>query len=134
MLMKTLLNRVHPVKGFVYQSQRLVADSTQPNGVRMEVDLRARGGSKAACSGCGKRCPSYDRLPKRGFDFVPLWGIAVVVLYALRRVDCPGCGVKVELVPWCEPGCKSPTTISLRVFLRAGRGTCPGRAWRRSSM
>jgi transposase len=33
---------------------------------------------------------------------VPLWGLAVVFVYALRRVDCPQCGVKVERVPWAE--------------------------------
>ena len=30
---------------------------------------------------------------EREFDFVPVWGIAVTLLYALRRVDCPTCGV-----------------------------------------
>ena len=30
-----------------------------------------------------------------------MWGFAVVLLYAMRRVDCRhGCGVKVEQVPW----------------------------------
>ena len=31
---------------------------------------------------------------------MPLWQIAVVFVYALRRVDCPRCGVVVERVPW----------------------------------
>ena len=29
-----------------------------------------------------------------------LWGIAVVLIYAMRRVECAACGVKVERVPW----------------------------------
>jgi transposase len=33
---------------------------------------------------------------------VPLWGIAVFFVYAMRRVDCPSCGVTVELVPWAS--------------------------------
>jgi transposase len=38
----------------------------------------------------------------RRFRFVPLWGIAVYLLYPLRRVDCATCGVKVERVPWAQ--------------------------------
>ena len=33
--------------------------------------------------------PGYDRLPERRFEFVPLWGMAVYFVYAMRRVDCP---------------------------------------------
>jgi transposase len=116
MLLKTLLNRVHPVKGFVYEKQEIVEDSTQPTGFRIDVQVRARGNGQGICSRCGRRGPTYDTLDERRFDFVPLWGIAVVLVYAMRRIDCR-CGVKVERVPWCEPGGKSPTTIAMQVFL-----------------
>ena len=117
MLLKTLLNRVHPVKGFVYGKAKLVADPGQPNGARIEVPLRARRGSPGACSECGQRGPTYDTGAPRRFDFVPLWGIAVVLVYALRRIACPRCGVKVERVPWLSPGSKSPRTLALTGFL-----------------
>jgi transposase len=117
MQMKTLLNRVHPVKGFVYEKEEAVEDDSAPNGIRLEVQLRARRGSRGICSCCGKPGAAYDRLPERRFDFVPLWGIAVVLVYALRRIDCRGCGVKVERVPWTAPGSKSPVTTALAVFL-----------------
>ena len=38
--------------------------------------------------------------PTRRFEFVPLWGIAVFLVYAMRRVSCASCGVRVERVPW----------------------------------
>jgi len=117
MLVKTLLNRVHPVKGFVYERDLLVEDAQARNGVRIEAHLRARAGSRGVCSGCGKAGPTYDHLPARSFDFVPLWGIAVALVYALRRIDCRTCGVRVESVPWCDPGSKSPMTKALAVFL-----------------
>lgn len=117
MQLKTLLNRVHPVKGFVYEKDQTVEDAAAPNGVRIEVPVRARKGSKGLCSSCGKPGPTYDHLDRRGFDFVPLWGIAVVLLYALRRIDCRSCGVRVERVPWCDPASKSPTTTALALFL-----------------
>jgi transposase len=117
MQLKTLLHRVHPVKGFVYGTDELVSDPRQPNGVRIEVPLRARRGSRGVCSGCGRRGPSYDVQPSRHFDFVPLWGLAVALVYAPRRIDCPICGVKVEWMPWCSPGSKNPMTLALTVFL-----------------
>jgi len=40
--------------------------------------------------------PCYDTLKPRRFEFVPLWGIPVFFEYAMRRVDCPRCGVSVE--------------------------------------
>ena len=46
--------------------------------------------------------PVYDRLTPRRFEFVPLWGLRVFFLYAMRRVDCPRCGVTVERVPWAD--------------------------------
>jgi transposase len=38
-----------------------------------------------------------------------LWGIAVFFLYAMRRANCPDCGVKIERVPWAD-GKKHLTT------------------------
>ena len=34
----------------------------------------------------------------RRFELVPLWGIAVFLVYAMRRVACSSCGVRVERV------------------------------------
>jgi transposase len=51
----------------------------------------------------------------RRFEFVPLWGIAVFFLYAMSRVDCPECGVKVERVPWVQG--KNHLTITYAWFL-----------------
>ncbi len=42
----------------------------------------------------------YDQLPQRRFEFIPIWGFAVFLLYNMRRVACRQCGVKVEEVPW----------------------------------
>ena len=47
-----------------------------------------------------KPAPAYDHLKPRRFEFVPLWGCMVALLYCMRRVDCRSCGVRVEAVPW----------------------------------
>lgn len=113
MQVKTLLNHVCKLKRFVYTRVHLVeeADGTS----RLEVGIRPRKGSRPECSGCGAQGPAYDTLAQRRFDFVPLWGMAVVLLYAMRRVDCAACGVKVESVPWAWG--KSPVTRALALFL-----------------
>ena len=94
-MLARLLNACHHFPGFVYAAVRMLeATST------IEVDVRPRRGSKAHCSCCGKAAPGYDVLPVRRFAFIPIWGYAVVLLYAMRRVQCRHCGVKVEQVPW----------------------------------
>jgi transposase len=95
MLLTRLLNACHHFPGFVYTGARLCSDAN-----RIEVDVRSRQGSKARCSGCHKTASGYDQMPQRGFEFIPIWGFAVILLYCMRRVDCPRCGVKVEEVPW----------------------------------
>ena len=96
MQVKTILNRIEKHPSFVYEAVGLV-DGPR---LRLEVKVRARANARAKCSGCGRPAPGYDTLPERRFEFVPLWGIAVFMLYAMRRVACPRCGVKVESVPW----------------------------------
>lgn len=108
MQLKTVLNRVHPIKGFVYEKVGFAADA-------IEVQVRPRERSRAYCSGCGRRGPTYDRLPQRRFAFVPLWALSVYLIYAMRRVDCPRCGVTVEMVPWVEG--KHHLTRAYAVFL-----------------
>lgn len=94
-MLARLLNACHHFPGFVYAAVRLIeANST------IEVDVRPRRGSKPHCSCCGKPASGYDVLAVRRFEFIPIWGYAVMLLYAMRRVQCRQCGVKVEQVPW----------------------------------
>jgi transposase len=112
MQLKTILNRVEHFKSFVYGKARWSDDTLRPT---IEVWIEARKNGRPICSGCGQVRPGYDRLPPRQFEFVPLWGIAVFFVYAMRRVNCPECGVKVEKVPWCDG--KSHLSITYRWFL-----------------
>jgi len=112
MQLKTILNRVEYFKSFVYGKVRWVDDAARP---AIEVEIRPRKNGRPICSGCGQERPGYDRLPARRFEFVPLWGIAVCFVYAMRRVECPECGVKVEKVPWCDG--KNQLTTTYRWFL-----------------
>jgi transposase len=55
------------------------------------------------CSGCFCRVDKgYDER-ERCWRHLDLAGMRLVLRYKLRRVNCPRCGVIVELVPWAEP-------------------------------
>jgi transposase len=110
--LKTVMNRVHPLKGFVYADVRLVEGKHAPY---IETTVQERRGAKASCSGCGKKGPCYDHLYLRRFLFVPLWGLRVELLYRPRRVDCKDCGPRVEVIPWAQG--KSWLTTALMCFL-----------------
>lgn len=112
MQLQSILNRVARNSSFVYGKPRWAGDALRPT---IEVPIRPRANGRPVCSGCGRRRPGYDRLAPRRFEFVPLWQIAVVFVYALRRVDCPRCGVVVEQLPWATG--KSRLTTAYQWFL-----------------
>ena len=112
MQLQTILHRVQRHKSFVYRGAAFRDGAT---GLALDVTIEPRANGKPICSGCGRRRPGYDRLPARRFQFVPLWGIAVCFVYALRRVDCPRCGVKAERVPWASG--KERLTTAYQWFL-----------------
>jgi len=93
MLVSTILNRVQKFKSFVYSTVRWAGDV-------IEIEVVPRANGKPVCSGCERPRPGYDRLATRRFEFVPLWGLKVFLVYAPRRVQCSSCGVKVERLPW----------------------------------
>jgi transposase len=107
----TILNSCHHFPGFVYQRARFSADRKS-----IEVSVRPRKGSAAICSRCQQPAPGYDQLGERRFEFIPLWGFFVFLLYAMRRVDCRRCGaVVVEEVPWGDG--KRTLTKAYMLFL-----------------
>ena len=107
----TILNNCHHFRGFVYQHARFSADKKS-----IEVAVRPRRGSAAICSRCHEPAPGYDQLGERRFEFIPLWGFLVFLLYAMRRVDCRRCGaVVVEEVPWGDG--KRTLTKAYMLFL-----------------
>ncbi len=84
MQIKTVLNRVQKFKSFVYKSVSWVESQESPV---LEVTVVERSNGKPICSGCGCQQPGYDRQPQRRFEFVPLWGIKVFLVYVPRWVD-----------------------------------------------
>jgi len=95
--LKTILNKVQPIKGFVYESVRFSPELPET----IVATVVARTGSQARCSGCGRACPTYDHADRpRVWLLPPLFKFTLTLIYTMRRVKCPQCGVRVEKVPW----------------------------------
>ena len=97
MRLQTIPNRLEKFKSFAYGEAHF---EKQAGGPALIVQVLPRKNSRPYCSGCLRRGRPYDHLKERRFEFVPLWGILVFLAYRMRRVDCPRCGVTVEMVPW----------------------------------
>jgi transposase len=97
MTVKTLLRRVQDLVGFVVKSVRF---GEHGGGLLIEARLAPDPRRKRRCSCCGRPGRVHDVLPERRWQFVPLWGIPVVLCYAPRRVVCPQGGPTVEAMPW----------------------------------
>jgi len=97
MQIKTILNKCHKFKSFVYgRAYFLEHEGKQA----IHIEIEARKNSPGICSKCQRPAPGYDRLKHRKFEFIPLWGFLVFFIYRMRRVACPVCGITVEEVPW----------------------------------
>lgn len=70
----------------------------------VEVTLRPR--NRLLLCPCGKRVRAvYDRRRRR-WRHLDLGQSRLWLVYAIRRLDCPNCGVVTEDVPWARPGAR----------------------------
>jgi len=103
---KTLGIKDHVIKKVVEEDESLM----------IHLDLRRR--RKLPCSTCKTPGRVRDRLKPRTWKHVPLWGIAVFLVYAPARVDCHVCGkIRVEDIPFSKGKCR--TTTAMQSFLAA---------------
>jgi transposase len=111
MEVKTLFNAVVKFTGFI------VSHVCFSDGDRTSLDIHIvpRKGSKPICSCCGKPGTTYDKLPQRRVEHVPVWGIRTFIVYCARRVRCRTCDVYVEVIPWVTG--KSQQTVYRQSFL-----------------
>ncbi len=110
--LKTVLNYVQPIPGFVYEQAVILEEGAE---ARIDVTIRAHEQIQAKCSKCLQGCSCYDRLAGRYWLMVPLWNILCCLHYAPRRVHCPTHGIIVEHMPWSQG--KRPLTVGMIAFL-----------------
>lgn len=109
---KTILNHVHPIGGFVYGDERLVQ---RGRGWCVEVTIRPHAQRRPLCGVCRQPGTCHGHTPQRTWAFVPPFGLEAVLKYAPRRVACAIHGVHVEWMPWNEG--KHPTARVMMLFL-----------------
>ena len=112
MHIRSILNHVEELKGFVYESEKFIASGDRPT---LDVVVRPRKGCQGYCGACGKKGPTYDTGDPRRFQYLPMWGILVFFVYCMRRINCKTCGVTTELIPWADG--KHRLTTSFRWYL-----------------
>ena len=117
MLLESLVKATMEWQGF-----RVMAVTGDAGGLVAELvpDLRF----SPRCGQCGAPGRYRDTRGTRRFRHVPLWGIAVALRYAPRRVRCARCaGVHVESLPWVSG--KQQMTRALMVVLATWARTQP---------
>ena len=90
----TLLARIIDIK-----CTRIVDAHFEKDGLRVDVVPTTR---RARCSGCGKAVDRVYDGRERHWRHLDVAGMVTSLWYRQRRVDCPRCGVVVEMVPWAE--------------------------------
>ncbi len=89
-------------------------------GVRdVEVTLRPR--ARLLRCPCGKQIrAAYDRRRRR-WRHLDLGRHRLWLVYEIRRLDCPDCGIRTEQVPWARPGARHTRDFEDTVLWLAAR-------------
>lgn len=96
MRVTTLLARIVGIK-----YTRVAAVQFEDDGLLLDVAPCTR---QPRCSGCGRVVRAVYDGRERRWRHLDMAGMVTSLRYRLRRVDCPRCGVCVEMVPWAETG------------------------------
>ena len=71
-----------------------------------DIEVTVRLKTRSPRCPCGKRVRAgYDRRRRR-WRHVDLAGNKLWLVYDIRRMNCPGCGIVTEQVPWARPGAR----------------------------
>ncbi len=107
----TILNRCHRFRVLSISTPTSVPTRRVSKWPCDRARVRPQSARAAICP-----APGYDQLAERRFEFIPLWGFLVFLLYTMRRVNCRRCGiVAVEEGPWGDG--KRTLTKAYMLFL-----------------
>ncbi|WP_006241089.1 ISL3 family transposase [Mycolicibacterium tusciae] len=86
-----------------------------------DVELTVRVTARRLQCPCGKRVKgAYDRRRRR-WRHIDLAAHRLWLVYEIRRLNCPDCGVRTEHVPWARPGARHTRDFEDTVLWLAAR-------------
>ena len=89
-------------KSLGLKKTRVIGYELTAEGVLLDVKSAFDDGR---CSGCFRRVRRvHDRYEGRTWRHLDFAGMKVSLRSTLRRLVCPRCGVRIELVPWADHG------------------------------
>lgn len=96
--------------------QRFEAGDKGPTA-QVWIELHAMPGHAMCCSGCGKFTDKVHDVEERWVRDLPILDAQTHLCVQRRRVKCPRCGPKVELLPWLEPHSRVTTRLAAAVAM-----------------
>jgi transposase len=111
------------IETFIRKQLRLKAHTVtkvEETDAGLLVDIDRLGQRLLRCGVCRQRCRAVHSVrPAREWRDLSMRKMALTLRYRPRRVDCPRCGVRVEVVPWAEPWARVTTALANAVSVLA---------------
>jgi transposase len=100
------------------KTHRVSSVELEEEQVVVRIDrLRSR---MLRCGLCGHRCRKvHSAVGERRWRDLTMRGVAMVLRYRPRRVNCPRCGVRVEQFPWAPPWARVTQALAHAVAVLA---------------
>jgi transposase len=111
------------IETFIRKQLRLKAHTVtkvEESDAGLLVNIDRLGQRLLRCGVCRQRCRAVQSVrPAREWRDLSMRKMALTLRYRPRRVDCPRCGVRVEVVPWAEPWARVTTALANAVAVLA---------------
>jgi len=111
------------IETFIRKQLRLKAHTVtkvEETDAGLLVDIDRLGQRLLRCGVCRQQCRVVQSVrPAREWRDLSMRKMALTLRYRPRRVDCPRCGVRVEVVPWAEPWARVTTALANAVSVLA---------------
>lgn len=85
------------------------------------VKVRLRPTAKLMRCPCGKQLRTFYDRRERQWRHIDLAGSRLWLIYQIRRLNCPDCGVTTEELPWARPGARHTRDFENTVLWLAQR-------------
>lgn len=111
---RAYLTRILGLVGYRIQSISL---KEQAPSARMTIRIERKVLQGHRCPNCHRRCSRIRDQKDRSWDDLPWAEHPVTIVYCLRRVHCPRCGIRTETVPFADSHARVTRRLRNRIAL-----------------